>query len=184
MMRTVLKRMRKKCAALRWLNTPGVPTAGMPVVYRPSSAPCAVKPSRKQGAVYCQACKPVLNANGTLKTPGCPSAGGMKMEIRDWLLTISMILHFSRTAWDYIDKRNDKTNERITELTGKFDALEKDVAALDAVAGNAPTHSDLSKVYESVNTLAATVNQLVGENRGQSDTLRLILNQITQKGMK
>ncbi len=106
------------------------------------------------------------------------------MEIRDWLLTISMILHFSRTAWDYIDKRNDKTNERVTELVSRFDTLEKDVTSLQAISGNAPTHSDLAKVYESVNTLAATVNQLVGENRGQTDTLRLILNKITHRGIE
>lgn len=43
---------------------------------------------------------------------------------------------------------------------------------------------DLAKVYESINSLAATVHVLVGENRGQSDTLRLILNQITQRGLK
>ena len=106
------------------------------------------------------------------------------MEIRDWLLTISMILHFARTVWDYVDKRNDKTNERIEELALKFDRLDKDVSALETAAGAAPNHADLGKVYESINTLAGTVNQLVGENRGQSDTLRLILNQVMQKGLK
>jgi hypothetical protein len=55
---------------------------------------------------------------------------------------------------------------------------------LKTTAENALNHGDLAKVYESVNKLSATVNQLVGENRGQSDTLRLILNQITAKGMK
>lgn len=106
------------------------------------------------------------------------------MEIRDWLLTISMILHFARTLWDYVDKRNDKTNERLGELASKFDQLEKEVSALEAAADAAPNHADLGKVYDSINTLAGTVNQLVGENRGQSDTLRLILNQVMQKGLK
>lgn len=55
---------------------------------------------------------------------------------------------------------------------------------LEAAVSAMPSNEDLGKVYESINTLASTVNQLVGENRGQSDTLRLILNQITQKGMK
>lgn len=105
------------------------------------------------------------------------------MEIRDWLLLISMVLHFSRTVWDYVDKRNDKTNERIADLSRQVEQLDKDVGALKVGAESAPNHADLAKVYESVNQLAATVNQLVGENRGQSDTLRLILNQITQKGM-
>lgn len=106
------------------------------------------------------------------------------MEIRDWLLTISMIGHFSYTVWAYIERRNDKTNERIAELAGKVEKLDKDVASLEAASSTAPNHGDLAKVYQSLNTLAGTVNQLVGENRGQTDTLRLILNHITQKGLK
>lgn len=107
--------------------------------------------------------------------------GGM-MEVRDWLLTISMIGHFSYTAWAYVERRSDKTNERMAELSAKVEKLDKDVAALEATTEAAPNHADLGKVYESINTLAGTVNQLVGENRGQSDTLRLILNQVMQKG--
>ncbi len=106
------------------------------------------------------------------------------MEIRDWLLTISMIGHFSYTLWAYVDRRSDKTNERMAELSAKVEKLDKDVSVLSAASSAAPSHADLSDVYESINKLAATVNQLVGENRGQSDTLRLILNQITQKGMQ
>ncbi len=106
------------------------------------------------------------------------------MEIRDWLLTISMLAHFGQTLYAYIERRGDKTNERIGELAGKVDQLDKDVTELKSSARAAPTHSDIGKVYESINGLAETVHQLVGENRGQSDTLRLILNQIAQKGMK
>lgn len=105
------------------------------------------------------------------------------MEVRDWLLTISMVGHFSYTAWAYVEKRNDKTNERIAELATKVEELDKDVSRLEAASSTAPNHGDLAKVYESLNQLAGTVNQLVGENRGQTDTLRLILNHITQKGL-
>lgn len=105
------------------------------------------------------------------------------MDPKVWLQLINMIGTFAIGVWLYLEKRNDKTNERITELAGKVDTLDKDVAALKTAAINAPNHGDLAKVYDSINDLAATVNQLVGENRGQTDTLRLILNQITQKGM-
>lgn len=128
------------------------------------------------------------------------------MEIRDILLLISMIGHFSYTAWAYIERRNDKSNEKISELTTKLGEVEKDMASLKQAADSAPaisakigevekkmvglkqavesapSHHDLGKVYESINTLAATVNQLVGENRGQTDTLRLILNRLTGGG--
>lgn len=104
--------------------------------------------------------------------------------IKVWLQGINMVGTFALGVWLYLEKRSDKTNERVTELAGKVEQLDKDVSALEATAVAAPNHSDLAKVYESINSLSATVNQLVGENRGQSDTLRLILNQITQKGMK
>lgn len=117
------------------------------------------------------------------------------MEIRDWLLTISMIGHFSYTLWAYIERRGDKTNERMTELTTRIEHVERIVAEVKSAGAAAPTHGDLGKIYDamrelaattntSISELAGTVNQLVGENRGQSDTLRLILNQITQKGMQ
>lgn len=104
--------------------------------------------------------------------------------IKTWLQAINMLGTFALGVWLYLEKRSDKTNERVTELAEKVGQLDKDVAALDADAKKAPNHADLAKVYDSINALAATVNQLVGENRGQSDTLRLILNQITQKGMQ
>lgn len=106
------------------------------------------------------------------------------MEIRDWLLTISMLAHFGQTLYAYIERRGDKTNERIGELASKVDQLDKDVTALKSAASTAPTHNDIGKVYESINGLSETVHQLVGESRGQSETLRIILNRIAQKGMQ
>lgn len=84
----------------------------------------------------------------------------------------------------WLEKRNDKTSEQIAELTERLANLDTDVTQLRAAAEAAPTHDHLGQVYAAINELAATVHQLVGENRGQSDTLRLILNQITIKGMK
>lgn len=104
--------------------------------------------------------------------------------IKIWLQGINMVGTFALGVWLYLEKRSDKTNERVGELTERVEQIDRDVSALQATASAAPNHADLAKIYESVNTLAATVNQLVGENRGQSDTLRLILNQITQKGMQ
>ena len=103
--------------------------------------------------------------------------------IKLWLQAINMLGTFALGVWLYLEKRSDKTNERVTELAGRVEQLDKDVSAMQASAENAPNHADLGRVYESINKLAATVNQLVGENRGQSDSLRLILAQITQKGM-
>lgn len=48
-----------------------------------------------------------------------------------------------------------------------------------SIAATAPSHEDLSKMYQSIHQLGQTVHQLVGENRGQSDSLRLILSRLT-----
>lgn len=117
----------------------------------------------------------------------------------------NFILTWGVALYMYLANKNKATNERIGKLEtdieakfdehakaedGKFQGVSRSLGAyaeriqhLETAAETAPTHGDLGKVYEAINTLAATVNQLVGENRGQSDTLRLILNQITQKGM-
>lgn len=107
----------------------------------------------------------------------------MDVDLKTWLLIINLVGEFSIGCWLYLERRNDKTNERVTELASKVEQLDKDVSGLTATTAGSPNHADLAKVYESINSLAATVHTLVGENRGQSDTLRLILNQITQKGL-
>lgn len=72
----------------------------------------------------------------------------------------------------------------------RVEALEEQIAAdvrdhavrisrLESIAATAPSHEDLSKMYQSIHQLGQTVHQLVGENRGQSDSLRLILSRLT-----
>lgn len=124
----------------------------------------------------------------------------MAISIANFLLTWGVALYM------YLANKNKATNERITSVETDFGkklqgnvqqikSLDEDIVAkheiqvqritkLEAIAQSAPSHADLAKLYDSVNALASTVNQLVGENRGQSDTLRLILNQITEKGMR
>ncbi len=105
-------------------------------------------------------------------------------DVKVALQAINMIGTAAIGVWLYLEKRSDKTNERVASLAMQVERMDKDLSALQQHAAGSPNHADLAKVYESINGLAATVHQLVGENRGQSDTLRLILNQITQKGMQ
>lgn len=91
--------------------------------------------------------------------------------------------------------RNDEVDGRFTTLQAaqksqgeslgsEIGKVSQRLAHLETAVEKAPDHDDLSKVYEAINQMASTVNQLVGENRGQSDTLRLILGRITEKGMQ
>lgn len=105
------------------------------------------------------------------------------MNLYAWIQLINMLGTFALGVWLYLEKRNDKTNERITDLGKKVDELDRGVSNLEVSTSAAPNHADLGKVYEAMNRQGETLNQLVGENRGQSDTLRLILNQVMQKGL-
>lgn len=83
----------------------------------------------------------------------------------------------------WLEKRNDTTSKQIADLAKRVTDLDGDVTELSATVKGAPTHDHLAEVYRGINQLSSTVNQLVGENRGQTDTLRLILNEIMKKGM-
>lgn len=104
-------------------------------------------------------------------------------NVKVWLQAVNMLGTFALGIWLYLEKRSDKTNERVKELAAKVEQIDKDVTSLTASSETAPNHTDLSNVYQSINDLAEKVNRLVGENEGQSNTLRLILNQIVQKGL-
>ncbi|MDR1995120.1 hypothetical protein [Azonexus sp.] len=124
----------------------------------------------------------------------------MDKEIINLGLSVAnFILTWGIALYMYLSNKNKATNARITLLEGEFskriEKLDDDIGGkldshiqritkLETSSEKAPSHADLAKVYTSINELASTVNQLVGENRVQSNTLRLILNQITAKGMQ
>ncbi|MGL4408431.1 MAG: hypothetical protein ACRCTU_08575 [Zoogloea sp.] len=110
------------------------------------------------------------------------------MEVRDWLLTISMIGHFAYTVWAYVERRGDKTAEKLQAMQTRLDSVDRDLAGLHQAVASAPNHKDLGEIYnaikdqarttsEQINDLASQVHQLVGENRGQSDLLRQLVAQ-------
>lgn len=109
----------------------------------------------------------------------------MDLELAKFLFQVLTFLMTGGIGiYVYLSNKDKVTNDRIGKLEEdidtKFDTYGERIAKLETN----PNHADITKVYESVSALAATVNQLVGENRGQSDTLKLILNQIAVKGMK
>lgn len=129
--------------------------------------------------------------------------------LKVWLQAVNMIGTLALGVWLYLEKRSDKTNDRVSQLAGNVEDISKkivkitavcegctcdevaarvghvenDISGLKASSEIAPNHNDLANVYKAINDLAETVNQLVGENRGQSDQLRMILTQIMKRGL-
>jgi len=65
----------------------------------------------------------------------------------------------------------------------RMDIQDKEVARLSGLIDRAPTHEDLGRLYNKVNETARNVSEQGGQLKGISDTVRLILARITERGM-
>lgn len=88
----------------------------------------------------------------------------------------------------YLSNRDRVTNTRIsemeTDIDTRLDGQGERIAKLESASAHALNHLDLGSVYNRISAVDQRLSHLEGENKAQSDTLRLILNQITQKGMQ
>lgn len=114
--------------------------------------------------------------------------------IRLWLQVINMVGTFALGVWLYLERRNDKTNGRVDEavdavaelkgeVEGRLDDHASRLAGLESAVRRMPTHADLAALHEKVNSVAITSAAIAGEVRSISDTLRLIVSRITERGM-
>ena len=67
--------------------------------------------------------------------------------------------------------------------TGRLDSVDEELAALKTAGSRALTHADLDDLYTKVNGTSNSVHEMKGMLSNLNDNLRLILNQITQKGL-
>jgi hypothetical protein len=99
----------------------------------------------------------------------------------------NFVLTWGLAAYMYILNQGKVTNGRLAkmedELSDKAEEHAGRLKALETTMGTQPTHTDIAKLYESINALAATVHQLVGETRAQSDVIRMMVNNVVGKGM-
>lgn len=106
--------------------------------------------------------------------------------------SIGSLVNTAASAWLWLyvryGDRNKEVDRKFSELRGDFDdrADEHDrrLARLEGRLDRAPTHEDLGKLYEKINATTQAVSQMAGEMKGMNDTLRLILAQIAEKGMR
>lgn len=68
--------------------------------------------------------------------------------------------------------------------TGRLDSVDEELAALKTAGSRALTHADLDDLYTKVNGTSNSVHEMKGMLSNLNDNLRLILNQITQKGLQ
>lgn len=105
-------------------------------------------------------------------------------SIRLWIPVINLIATSATGIWIYLEKRNNKTNERIDGLAVRHEDLDKAMREVKSAMEQSLRHDDLSKVYDRLNAMNGKLSELIGEFKGNNDTLKLFLNKITERGLK
>ena len=112
-----------------------------------------------------------------------------------WALGRTFLQQYGAMLADQLKSHRVTESTRSTEVSRRLESLEDEmgdriadhssrIARLEGVVSKAPSHDDLSKLYDKQNESARTLATVLGEVKGQGDTLRLILNRIAQKGMQ
>ena len=94
--------------------------------------------------------------------------------IKLWLQATNMMGTFALGVWLYLEKRGDKTNDRVSALACKVEQLDKDMSSLEATLESSPTHQDLGALHERINAVAKGVDMLAGEFAGVKNVVNLI----------
>ena len=105
------------------------------------------------------------------------------INFQSLLQIINMIGTFAIGIWIYLEKRNDKTNERITHLAAKVDEIDKTVSGVSGKVEGALRHTDLNELYQRLAKVEQSVSKLCGAFTETNNTLRLLLAKITEKGL-
>lgn len=93
---------------------------------------------------------------------------------------VQIVLVLALAAYTYIGDKDKVTTARLAALEkaliDKYEEHGERLAAAESAMRGQVTHKDLGELYDSINRLAATVNQLVGETAAQSNILRMMLS--------
>lgn len=105
-----------------------------------------------------------------------------------WWKAFITVINLAIGAYLFWERHNDETKRRIDSLENavdtRMDEHSQRMASLESDTKHMPTHSDIGRLYERVTAVDRSISRMEGEYKSQSDILRMILNQIAQKGMK
>lgn len=102
--------------------------------------------------------------------------------IKTGLMMINMLGTLAIGVWLYLEKRSDRTNQRIDDVEGVLDEHGTTLATLRANAASAPTHGDLGDLHDRVTEVAKGVSALTGEFVTVRNVLQLIHEHLLRGG--
>lgn len=95
------------------------------------------------------------------------------------------VVTFGIAAWLYLEKKRDTTHAQINALEESHDRrLDDHARRIATLEAQSITHEDMGELHDKINQVANVTSRVEGEMKGISDTLRLILSRITERGMQ
>jgi len=91
--------------------------------------------------------------------------------------TLDEQLAMGRAQTERLDKMEFDMRESLSAMGGRLSRVESEVK-------HSVGQRDLSDIYDRINEVAEGLSELRGESHAVGDNVRLILNQITTKGMQ
>ncbi|MFA9949147.1 hypothetical protein [Dentiradicibacter hellwigii] len=91
--------------------------------------------------------------------------------------TLDEQLAMGRAHTERLDKMEFDMRESLSAMEGRLSRVESEVK-------HGVGQRDLSDIYDRINEVAEGLSELRGESHAVGDNVRLILNQITTKGMQ
>lgn len=95
-------------------------------------------------------------------------------QLKLWIDVAQFAVMSAIGVWLYLERRNDKTNTRVTELGDKLDVHDGRLVRMETQVKHMPQTPDLEKLYERIRTVDHTTTKMEGEFREVRRTLGLI----------
>ncbi|MGZ4974661.1 MAG: hypothetical protein ACXWIN_08560 [Burkholderiaceae bacterium] len=117
------------------------------------------------------------------------------MSIGEWLDVIYKVLMAIFGVWLYLDRRNDKTQQRITKLEshmddkiddmesrldGQLDNHSERLVKVEADLRNQPTHGDLGKLYDEMRKMSQVITTIATGLSKQEGILERVEGQVNR----
>lgn len=97
-------------------------------------------------------------------------------QIGSWLDVIYKVLTAIFVTWMYLDRKNDKTNQRISSLEetleSRLDTHAERLTRIEVDLHNTPNHADLGKIYDEIRKQSETMANINAAVTAQAATMR------------
>ncbi len=96
--------------------------------------------------------------------------------VGEWLDIAYKVITGLFAVWFYFDRKNDKTNQRISALEDtldrRLDGITDRITRVEVDLENAPSHNDLGKIYDEIRKQSDSMSSMNANLAAQSSSLK------------